>query len=253
MGKFKKLSIVIPAYNEQNTITEILEEIRLVDFQIDSVEIVIVNDASTDKTGLLAQNFADRQDQNSNLKVKVLKHSVNKGKSQAVKTGILATTGDLVVIQDADLEYNPENLVDFVEMFKDNPGLDVIYGNRFGKDNKVIYWKNWLGNKFLTFISNLFTYPRSRIWFRDMEVCYKMAKGGIFRDLAKGIESTSNFGFEPEITAKLSRYKKKTGRGLEFEQIAIDYSPRTIEEGKHMNAFRDGFKALTEIFKFNLT
>lgn len=241
----RKLSLVIPVYNEEATLPKILNKIEAVDFGIDK-EIVIVNDSSTDSTPKL---LSDLQ---SESHYKILHNEQNLGKSQTVKKGILASEGDLVVIQDADLEYDPAELVSFVKSFQEDPSLDVIYGNRFGKHNKVIYWQNWLGNSFLSLVSSFFTGLRSGLWARDMEVCYKMAKGDIFRELAESIESKSNFGFEPEVTAKFSKYKKPDGASLNWKQITISYYPRSIEEGKHMKAFQDGYKALKEIFKFNL-
>jgi hypothetical protein len=159
------------------------------------------------------------------------------------------------VVQDADLEYEPKELKLFVDLFKENPNLDIVYGNRFGKKNKVVYWQNWIGNRALTLISNIFTLPNG-LWVNDMETCYKMVRGDIFRDIAKTIESVSNFGLEPEVTAKLAKYRKKDKTGnkqkLKLEQVPITYKPRTIAEGKHMSAWKDGLKALFEIIKFNL-
>lgn len=240
--EINKLSIVIPAYNEEKTIAQIIRkvlELNLSQWNI-AKEILVVNDASQDRTAEIVSEIASRQKD-----IKLLNHNKNIGKSQSVKTGILASTGDLVVIQDADLEYNPENFIDFITEFLKDKSLDVVYGNRFGKDNDVIYWQNWIGNRALTLISNIFTMWKG-FWISDMEVCYKMARGDHYRKLAATIKSTSNFGFEPEITAKFAKSNVK------YLQLPIDYSPRTIAEGKHMNAWKDGLKALGEIVRFNL-
>ncbi|WP_372364545.1 glycosyltransferase family 2 protein [Candidatus Uabimicrobium sp. HlEnr_7] len=241
--KYKKLSIVVPIYNEEKTLEKILSKIESLSLNIEK-EIILVNDASKDNTLQILQRYTDKDN------FIILHNEQNLGKSQTVKKGLLESTGDLVVIQDADLEYNPENWQQFLPYFEEH-GYDIVYGNRFGKNNKVIYWQNWFGNRFLSIVSSCFTYPRSRMMTTDMEVCYKMARGSIFREIAKTIRSKSNFGLEPEVTAKFSKFKID-GKHLKFKQIAIDYAPRSVEEGKHMKAFSDGFKALWEILKFNL-
>lgn len=242
----KKLSIVIPAYNEEKTLEEIV--VRVVNIKLPAnwkKEILIVNDGSKDKTFEIAQCLDKKYSE-----IQALENERNMGKTQTVKNGILRTTGNVVVIQDADFEYRPEELPDLLEkMISEN--LDVVYGNRFGKKNKVIYWKNYIGNRMLSFFSNVFTYPRVRRYIPDMEVCYKMVDGEVMRDIGKGIVSKSTFGLEPELTAKLSRYKKN-GKRLRFGIVPISYIPRTVEEGKKMHAFKDGFKALIEIVRFNL-
>jgi hypothetical protein len=125
-------------------------------------------------------------------------------------------------------------------------GLDVIYGNRFSHKNEVVYFQNWIGNTALSAFSALITGLRANMWPRDMEVCYKMAKGDTFRELAAKLTSQTNFGFEPEITAMFSKIKK-----VKFAQVPIHYYPRTIAEGKKMNAFKHGYEALKEIVRFN--
>lgn len=249
-----KLSIVIPAYNEERTIREILRQVSEIGLRQMKKEIVVINDGSKDNTLKLAQAEATELVDN-HTSFKILSNDKNMGKSQSVKKGILETTGDLVVIQDADLEYEPQELQTFINLFKEDPELDVVYGNRFGKKNKVVYWQNWFGNRFLTFISNLFT-VRNGFWVKDMEVCYKMVRGDVMREIATTIASRSNFGIEPEITAKLAKFRWHENNGkvrkLKLKQLPITYRPRTIAEGKHMKAYRDGIKALGEIIKFNL-
>lgn len=253
--QINKLSVIIPAYNEARTIRQLLELVAAIPTAQTSKEIIVVNDASKDNTLELAQTVAAKQTTNQ-ITFKLLTNETNLGKSRSVRRGILASSGDLVVIQDADLEYEPAELAEFLELFRNDSELMVVYGNRFGKKNKVVYWQNWFGNRFLTFVSNLFTL-RHGLWVSDMEVCYKMVDGEILRELAEGLSSTSNFGFEPEITAKLARYRLSQADGaksrLKYRQLPITYRPRTIAEGKHMKAFRDGFKALKEIIVFNLT
>lgn len=242
---YKKLSFIIPIYNEEKTLEQLLAKVESVDLGNIQKEIVLVNDGSKDASAQILEKFA------SNPVYKVIHNPKNMGKSQTVRNGLLESTGDLVVIQDADLEYEPENLKEFVELFQQDKA-DVIYGNRFGKKNKIIYVQNWLGNTVLSLLSSLFTGFRSGMWTRDMEVCYKMAKAEVFRDIAKTIVSTSTFGLEPELTAKFSKYKINN-KHLRFKQVAIDYYPRSIEEGKKMHAIKDGLKAVREILKFNLS
>lgn len=241
-----KLSIIIPVYNEEKTLAQLLNKVLNLDFGGDiQKEIILVNDGSKDSSWNIIQDFEKKL-----TDVIGISNERNSGKSQTVKNGILKSTGDVVVIQDADLEYEPLELVEMLNLMSEKD-FDVVFGNRFGKKNKVIYLQNYLGNKLLSFISNIFTYPRLRKYIPDMEVCYKMVKGNILRDIAKGIESKSNFGFEPEVTAKLSKYKVN-GKHLKFGIIPVSYYPRSIAEGKKMKAIEDGVKALVEIVKFNL-
>ncbi len=242
-----KISIIIPAYNEEATLYQLVNKVINVkwDERITAQEIILVNDGSKDKTQEIMEQL-----QNEHSNINTYSNTKNSGKSQTVKNGILKSTGDLVVVQDADFEYEPQEINDLVKKMLDND-LDVVYGNRFGKKNKVIYIQNYLGNLILSFISNIFTYPRIKVYIPDMEVCYKLVRGDIMRDIAKTIESKSNFGVEPEITAKLSKYKKDRNN-LKFGVAPISYYPRTIAEGKKMKALKDGIKALFEIIKFNL-
>jgi glycosyltransferase involved in cell wall biosynthesis len=239
---YKKLSFIIPVYNEEKTLVTLLDKVEQANLGIEK-EVVLVDDGSTDGTLQILERYINKPG------YKVLYNEHNMGKSQTVKVGILASTGDLVVIQDADLEYDPAELDKFVQIFSKDEA-DVVYGNRFAKQNKVIYWQNWVGNTFLSYVSGLFTGLRSGMWTRDMEVCYKMARGDVFRSIGQTIVSRSTFGLEPELSAKFSKFRL-AGRKLRFRQLPISYYPRTIAEGKHMHAFKDGFKALWEIFRFN--
>ena len=243
------ISIVMPMYNEERTISKIIKKVVRLKFPNGiKKEIVIVNDASKDKS----MSFVNRavKEKYKDTKFVVLENSKNKGKSQTVKKGILSSTGQLVVVQDADLEYDPQDLVKFTEIFLSNPHLDVIYGNRFNKKNEFNSPVHSLGNRFVTLSSNFFTRPKG-FAPNDMETCYKMVRGNIMRALFDTLESTSNFGLEPELTAKLAKYRKFNGKRLNFKQVDIYYKPRSILEGKKMRWFKHGFEALLEILYFN--
>ncbi len=250
-AQMKTLSIVIPLYNEEKSITELLK--RVSEIQLPngiSKEIIVVDDASNDHSRDLVEKFVEKDEVNN--KYLLLKNTRNKGKSQTVKKGVLASTGELVVVQDADLEYEPKDLITFVNEFVSNHNIDFIYGNRFNKGNKFSGSIHSLGNKFVSMVSNIFTRPRG-FAPKDMETCYKMVRGDIMRSIFKGLESKSNFGLEPELTAKLARYRKPNGKRLNYKEINISYIPRTISQGKKMRWFKHGIEALLEIFYFNST
>lgn len=239
------LSIVIPAWNEEKTLEALVGKVLAVKFPNDiETEILIIDDGSSDQTLTIARTLASKH-----KNIFTHKNPKNVGKSQTVRNGIMKTKGDIIVIQDADFEYNPKELTKLLSLMR-KQNLDVVYGNRFGVKNEVIYLQNYLGNRFLSAVSNIFTYPRLRVWIPDMEVCYKMMRGDLARKVGRTIASTSSFGLEPEITAKLSRYKQN-GKRLSFGIVPISYKARTFEEGKKMHAFRDGAKALKEIIVFN--
>lgn len=224
--------------------SEVLDKVLGQDYGLE-LELVVVNDCSTDKSGEIIKKYSQKYKQ-----LKLLTNEKNSGKSQSVKKGILATTGDLVVINDADLEYDPKDLVGFVKLFQTSD-VDIVYGNRFGKSNKVIYPKYWVGNTALSLFSALFTGLRAGMWPRDMHCCYKMAKGDIYRELAAKVTSMSSFGFDTEITIRFSKHRVK-GSHLRFAQLPVYYSPRSFAEGKKLRADTDGIKALWEIIEFNL-
>jgi len=234
-----KLSLVMPVYNEQNTLREIVEKVVNALAGID-FELIMVDDQSVDNSYTLMQEL--RKKFGERIKLLQKEHS---GKSQTVKKGILVSTGDFVVIQDADLEYEPADLPEMFEKIQAEK-LDVLYGNRFGKKNEVVYFQNWIGNSALSLFSAVITGLRANMWPRDMEVGYKMAKGDLFRRLATTLTATTNFGFEPEITAKFSKIT-----GVRFAQVPIHYYPRTVAEGKKMIAVKHGVEALTEIIRYN--
>ncbi|HAM96527.1 MAG: Glycosyltransferase [candidate division WS6 bacterium GW2011_GWC1_36_11] len=253
--KINTLSIVMPVYNEERTIIKILTKVKNLKLPNDiNKEIIIVNDASTDESmSKIEDFFSDCEElKKYNCSVKLLANEKNRGKSQTIKKGILNSTGELVVIQDADLEYDPNDFKIFISNFLDDPYLDVIYGNRFTSTNKMFNAVHNIGNRFISSFSSLFT----RIYGftpKDMETCYKMGRGELFRTIFKTLESETNFGLEPEITAKLARYRTMRGKRLKFMQLPVAYVPRSLALGKKMRWLKNGFEALFEIMYFNTT
>jgi len=236
MEKTRKLSIVIPCYNEKNTISKILEEIDSVDLGNTLKEIIIVDDGSKDGTRDILKKIAQKD-----KKLKLIFQDLNQGKGAALKRGILESSGDVVVIQDADLEYDPEEYKRLLYPIE-RGHADVVYGSRFigGEPHRIIYYRNQVANKFLTMLSNIFT----GLNLTDMETCYKMMRGDLARKLAKDLQA-KRFGFEPEITARIAKSKAAV------YEIGISYYGRSKEEGKKIG-LSDGIKAIWEIIKFNL-
>lgn len=232
----KILSIIIPAYNEGKNIQVILNKIKNVSLieQIEK-EIIIVNDCSKDNTEESIQKYkADNPD----LIIQYYKHPVNKGKGAALRTGISQAKGDFLIIQDADLEYDPHEYNILLKPIIDGYA-DVVYGSRFvgGKPHRILFFWHTIGNKFLTFLSNMFT----NLNLTDMETGYKLFK----TEIIKNIHIVENrFGFEPEITAKISRIP-----GIKIYEIGISYYGRTYAEGKKIN-WIDGVRALYCILKY---
>ncbi|MDC0357858.1 glycosyltransferase family 2 protein [Oligoflexia bacterium] len=226
-----KLSIIIPCYNEAGTIQQIVDAVKSA--PVDEKEIIVVDDCSGDGTRDILKNSIESQ------VAKVIYHDVNQGKGAALRTGFKEATGDVVVVQDADLEYDPNEyplLMDAI--LKDR--ADVVFGSRFigAQPHRVVYFWHMVGNKFLTLLSNMFT----NINLTDMETCYKMFR----REVIQGIEIEENrFGFEPEITAKLARGKYR------IYEVGISYYGRTYAEGKKIG-WRDGFQAIFAILKYNI-
>ncbi len=231
------LSIIIPAYNEEKTITKILERVLAVNIDGIDKELVIVNDCSKDKTKDVLENFIA---QNQNHNIKLFSHPVNQGKGAALHTGIKEATGDYIIIQDADLEYDPREYKDLLRPILEG-NADVVYGSRFmgGNPHRILFFWHSIGNKFLTFVSNMFT----NLNLTDMETCYKLFRA----DIIKGLKlNEKRFGFEPEVTAKVSRVPN-----VRIYEVGISYYGRTYAEGKKIN-WKDGFRALWCILKYNL-
>lgn len=236
--KFKKLSIIIPAYNEGKTIHNILNKIKNIDL-IEGIEkeVIIVNDASTDETEDSILNYIS---ENQILPITYYKHEKNKGKGAALHTGIEKATGEYLIIQDADLEYDPAEYNKLIiPIFKAD--ADVVYGSRFigGNPHRILFFWHTIGNKFLTFCSNACT----NLNLTDMETCYKLFN----TKLIQGIKlKEQRFGFEPEITAKIARINN-----IKIYEVGISYFGRTYEEGKKIG-WKDGFRALYCITKYGL-
>lgn len=236
MAKAKKLSIVIPCYNEEHTIEKILGEVNGVNLGSTQKEIIIVDDCSKDGTRDILQKISKQ-----NKEIKVLLQDHNHGKGAALKRGILETTGDVVIIQDADLEYDPQEYKRLLYPIE-RGHADVVYGSRFigGEPHRIIYYRNQVANKFLTTLSNMFT----GLNLTDMETCYKMMRGDLARKMAVHLKA-QRFGFEPEITARISKEK------VAVYEIGISYYGRSKEEGKKIGV-RDGLKAIWEIVRYNV-
>jgi len=234
--KISKISIVIPVFNEKNTIEEILRRVELVKLNQIEKEIIIIDDCSTDGTASLLKNIGKKK------KLTIIFQNQNQGKGAALKRGFLESTGDVVIIQDADLEYDPQDYRSLLQPFIDNHA-DVVYGSRFlsNQPRRILYFWHHIANNLLTFLSNMFT----NLNLTDMETCYKVFNGDLIRNVAPDLKS-KRFGFEPEITAKISRIK-----GVRIYEVGISYWGRTYEEGKKID-WKDALKAIYEIIKYNV-
>jgi glycosyltransferase involved in cell wall biosynthesis len=226
------LSIVIPVFNEVHTLKEIIERVQEVHLpQVASREIVIVDDYSTDGTRDILATY---KEQNG---FKIVFHNRNRGKGAALRTGIAETTGSIVIMQDADLEYDPQEYPKLLAPILAGKA-DIVYGSRFacGESKRVLYFWHSVGNRFLTTLSNIFT----NINLTDMETCYKVFRGEVIRSIR--IEE-DRFGFEPEVTSKVARM------GCRIYEVGIGYSGRTYAEGKKIN-WKDGVRAIWCILKY---
>lgn len=233
-----KLSVIIPSYNEGGTISQVLDRVREVKL-IHNIgrEVIIVDDCSTDDT---EQKISRYLEDNPGLDMRYVKHPVNRGKGAAIRTGIGLATGEYLVIQDADLEYDPREYNDLLKPVAEG-FADVVYGSRFmgGNPHRILFFWHTMGNNFLTFLSNMCT----NLNLTDMEACYKLFRTDIIRSLAL---RENRFGFEPEVTAKVSRIKD-----IRIYEVGISYYGRRYEEGKKIS-WKDGVRAVYCILKYGL-
>ncbi|MCX6258489.1 MAG: glycosyltransferase family 2 protein [Bacteroidia bacterium] len=233
----QKLSVIIPAYNEENTIRKILDKVISVNLIASiGMEVIVVNDCSTDNTESLVLNYINGRPTENIL---YFKHSANKGKGAAIQTGIELASGDYIIIQDADLEYDPEEYNRLLKPIVDD-FADVVYGSRFmgGDPHRILFFWHSIGNKLITFLSNMFT----NLNLTDMESCYKLFRAHLLKSISL---KEKRFGFEPEVTAKISRLPD-----VRIIEVGISYYGRTYKEGKKIS-YRDGLRALYCIFKYN--
>jgi glycosyltransferase involved in cell wall biosynthesis len=227
---YQTLTVLVPVYNERSTIGEVIRRIRSVEVPLE-VEIVVVNDGSSDGTDKVLATLEDST-------VRVFNHSVNQGKGAALRTGLQAATGDLVIIQDADLEYDPEDWIKLLDPIMKHKAF-VVYGSRFTGERKNMLLLHWIGNRFLSLVTNVL-YATT---LSDMETCYKCFD----RRVIEPVHIVSNrFDFEPEITAKVLR------QGFRIYEVPISYAGREFDEGKKIT-WKDGFAALKALIKFRFT
>jgi len=229
-----KLSVVIPCYNEEETLERCVERVLKISGEFLHLEIIIIDDCSTDGSFPIARRL-----ENKDPRIMLIQHDKNQGKGAAIRTGFQKATGDFIAIQDADLEYNPIDLLRLLEPLLNNEA-DVVFGSRFlpHGPHRVMYFWHSLGNRFLTFISNMFT----NLNLTDMEVCYKVFRREVLQRITL---EEKRFGFEPEITAKVARM------GCPIFEVGISYYGRTYEEGKKIG-WKDGLRAIWCVLKYNL-
>ena len=230
------VSIVIPVFNEMRTLEQVIKRVQAAPVE---KEIILVDDYSTDGSRERVQSLGEQPN------VRAVLHDYNQGKGAALRSGFAAATGDVVLIQDADLEYDPNDYPKLLGPIVANDA-DVVYGSRFagGETHRVLYFWHSVGNRFLTLLSNMMT----NLNLTDMEVCYKVFR----REIIQSIDLKENrFGFEPEVTARLARFRKPDGSRLKIFEVGISYAGRTYEEGKKIG-WRDGVRAIWCIIRYNL-
>ncbi len=225
-----KLSIIIPCYNEQNTILELLSLVKNNSYK--DIEIIVVDDNSRDDTKKILYENKDLYDL-------LIEHKINKGKGSAIRSGLEKITGEIVIIQDADLEYDPNEYIKLLKPILNNKA-DVVYGSRFqgGNPHRILYFWHTIGNKFLTLLSNMFT----NLNLTDMECCYKVFRSDIIRKINL---RENKFGFEPEVTAKISKLNCR------IYEVGVSYYGRTYKEGKKIG-WKDGISAIFCIIKYGI-
>ncbi|WP_221394816.1 glycosyltransferase family 2 protein [Dyadobacter sp. NIV53] len=233
-----KLSVIVPAYNEEKTIWKVLDKLNSVELIGGfTKEIVVINDCSSDNTEGMIKRFIE---ENPLVEISYFRHEYNQGKGAALHTGIRKAIGDYIIVQDADLEYDPQEfnilLKPVIEGY-----ADVVYGSRFmgGTPHRILFFWHTIGNKFLTFLSNMF----SNLNLTDMETCYKLFRADMLKSL---VLVEKRFGFEPEVTAKISKIPR-----IRIYEVGVSYYGRTYEEGKKIN-WKDGFRAIYCILRYGL-
>lgn len=238
MHKFEKLSIIIPCYNEESTIEIIVEEIASINLGKVKKEIIIVDDKSSDNSAKIIQKLEKKH-----KNVKAIYRTINEGKGSALKSGFLISSGDLVIIQDADREYDPRDYSKMITIFQEDRA-DIVFGSRFsgGEPRRVAYLQNIIANKFMTRLSALL----NGLYVSDIHTCYIMFNGEWIRKNANNLKS-KRFGFNPEIVAKIAKNKNS----LRICETNISYYPRTRKEGKKIG-YKDGVSAIWDIIRFNI-
>jgi glycosyltransferase involved in cell wall biosynthesis len=231
------LSIIIPAYNEEKTIIHVLNKVSHADIGPIKKQIIVIDDHSSDNTARIIEQYLEEKPA---CPVTLIRHEINQGKGSAIHTGIEQASGDCLIIQDADLEYDPDEYKSMIDPIK-NGHADVVYGSRFmgANPHRILFFWHTVGNRFLTFLSNIFT----NLNLTDMETGFKSFRSEIIKNIKL---KEKRFGFEPEVTAKISKIP-----GIRIYEVGISYYGRRYEEGKKIN-WKDGFRAIYCIFRYNL-